>query len=289
MADPTAPLTLGTAVDPNRLEALIKTSEELVIGAYAAIATATGLLQFADSTAGIVPIGYFVGPSDGVVDSDGLFTGDGTKKAVVRGGVILNSVAVTGASAITDCGKDVWATDGQTLTLTGQTAGRPFGKVHKWKTSTSCDVYCYSWADQLQSSSAKESFFYLPLGTHSTNSILGTAAADIYKHTALEPLDIISLHAIPTSYDNACVAGSQTLNLEIGATNTTGGVLTLAYTSFDVVTDLGTVINATAITAANAVAVGDVITLELVASGTGFTPDLPITFEVFAKCRRKGV
>ncbi len=51
-----------------------------------------------------------------------------------------------------DNGKSVYATDGQTLTCTAPTAGLPFGFIVKWISSTTCDVYFYSFAESLSSS-----------------------------------------------------------------------------------------------------------------------------------------
>ena len=54
-------------------------------------------------------------------------------------------------------------------------------------------------------------------------------------------------------------------------TDVTGGVLTLTYEHCDAAADLGTNVSATAITAANEVHIGDVVQVEMAASGTGFT------------------
>lgn len=61
---------------------------------------------------------------------------------------------------------------------------------------------------------------------------------------------------------------SQTLNLEIGTTNVTGGVLSLTLAT---TTPLGNRIAATAITANNEFEATDTISLEVAASGTVFT------------------
>ena len=70
--------------------------------------------------------------------------------------------------------------------------------------------------------------------------------------------------------------------LDIGGTNVTGGALTVAYTDADAVGDQGAVINATAITAANEVHIGDTVKIEMAASGTGFTADKPGAFKIYA-------
>lgn len=54
-----------------------------------------------------------------------------------RGYLVMN---VTGASALTDKGKDVYASADDTLTLT-QGSNSPVGKVHRWVSGTQCVVY----------------------------------------------------------------------------------------------------------------------------------------------------
>ena len=61
---------------------------------------------------------------------------------------------------------------------------------------------------------------------------------------------------------------TQTLNLEIGTTNVTGGSITITLAS---TSDIGERTAGTAITAANEFAAGDTISIEYAASGTVFT------------------
>lgn len=49
---------------------------------------------------------------------------------------------------------------------------------------------------------------------------------------------------------------------------------------------MGTEIDATAITAANEVHQGDVVTLEAASGGTGFTADAVSAFKIYAKIQR---
>lgn len=295
MADPTARVSKFGAysIDVNRLETVIKNSEALVQNALAAIDVSTGLEEFMDDAKNLFPIGLVINSWDGIADN---LTGDGsTKKAVTRSGILLvgsdgknDGVSVTGATAITDFGKLVYATDGQTLTLTRPSCGLPVGFVVKWISSTYCYVYLWGTVESFLISmlATPSGYFRKSFGFFPTNAIQGTTAADLRVETAYEHYKILSLHAIPTAYDNAALAGAQDLNLEIGSTNVTGGVLSLAYTSFDATGDMGKVIDATAITAENEVHIGDVVTLELVASGTGFTADCAAGFEVFAICEK---
>jgi len=95
-----------------------------------------------------------------------------------------------------------------------------------------------------------------------------TSAADLM--TAYTPgyaFELLSLEFITTTLGTGASA-SQVLNLEIGTTNVTGGVLTILLADTDV---LGEKKAATAITAANVGTASDTISLEVAASGTVFT------------------
>lgn len=78
---------------------------------------------------------------------------------------------------------------------------------------------------------------------------------------------VVSMKFITTTLGTG-TAASQVLNLEIGTTNLTGGVLTLLLADTDT---LGKQTAATAITALNEFAATDSISLEVAASGTVFT------------------
>lgn len=142
----------------------------------------------------------------------------------------------------------------------------------------------------------------VPTGTEPTFSGLPTAftdnsggtpsdtiAAGVGIHTVTIPIELASLTTLAADLVTNYVPGyafkilalsfavttlgtgaaaSQVLNLEIGAINTTGGVLTVVLAD---TTPLGKVTNATAITAANIGAAGDTISVEVAAGGTVFT------------------
>lgn len=284
MADPTSAISLGNnpySIDINRREFVIKTSEALVRNALVSLDNSTGKVEFADDAANLIPCGLLESPSDG--DNSHL-TGNGTYKAVVVGGIVVRW-AVTGATAITDIGKFVYATDGQTLTLTQPTTGLPHGIVVNWISSTTCDVYLFDYLEAIKASMAKGNSMYevLDIATITSNSLSSTSAGTFFTFPAsYRHFKIISLHAQSVSFDTGIIAGAQTLNLDIGGTNTTGGVLTLGFANCDAIGDLGTAINATAITADNEVHQGDVLKLEVAASGTGFTAAKEGAFKVYA-------
>ena len=285
MADPTSAINMGSKpykLNEGRYEFIIKTSEALVLNSLVSMDISTGKIEFADDANNLVPCGMLEYPSDGLVAH---LTGDGTYKAIVKGGII-QCWAVTGATAKTDIGKPVYATDGQTLTLTKPTTGLPHGFVVDWISSTNCDVYLFSFAESIANLNMGNGLYKYELrdlGTFPANALQGTAAATLFTFPAsYEHYKLISFHAQCVSHDDAAVAGSQALNLNIDGTNVTGGVLTLAYTNCDAVGDMGTAINATEITAENEVHQGDVLKIEMAASGTGFTADTSAAFKLYA-------
>lgn len=302
MADPTALVSANQnyVVDETRLDFTIKNAEALVQYGLGALDVSTGKLEFAEVADNLLSAGLILGAADG--DNASHLTGSTTAgyKAMTRGGLILGGgryggVSVTGASAITDLGKPVWATDGQTLTLTRQ-AAPPVGIVVGWVSSTYCHVYLFSFIESWiisQFASAPSSYFVMDLGSYPTNAIQGTSAASLKVFpAATEHYKILSWHAQPTAFDNAVVAGAQVLNLEIGGTTvkTTGGVnpsaLTLGYASFDATGDMGTAIDASTVVSANEVHIGDVLEVVLTASGTGFTADAAAGVNIYAVCQR---
>lgn len=286
MADPTAIVTAHSAwkQDANRVTRIIKDAEALKKWALAAHASATGKTEFADDVEGLIPCGIVLESADGNADH---LTGDATYdwKAVLRGGIILSSVTVTGVSAITDAGKPVYATDGQTMTLARPAVGVPVGFVDTWVAGTTCDVYLYSFRDMVKMFAAKGIASggkrIIDLGVIPTNALQGVAACNVYAMTQYEHYNILSLHAQCCGHDNAVVAGAQDLNIAIGGVDVTGGILSLANTDCDAAGDQGVAIDATAITAANEVHAGDNLIVEMAAGGTGFTADAAAGFRMW--------
>jgi hypothetical protein len=90
---------------------VIKTSEALVVGGHISRDVSTGKSEFTAAQSKLLPLGFVIGQSSG--DNTSL-TGDGTVAAVARGGIIV-SLTVTGASAITDNLKWVYASDGRKM------------------------------------------------------------------------------------------------------------------------------------------------------------------------------
>lgn len=79
----------------------------------------------------------FQGFADRKCDNSAGAAGAKNVRLRQRGAVVLT---VTGASAVTDEGSTVYATDDDTFTLTAS-GGSSIGKVKRWISGTSCVVY----------------------------------------------------------------------------------------------------------------------------------------------------
>lgn len=291
MADPTAIINHTYSVTQGKkvVTGIIKSAEALVPGGHVALNLSTGHYEFAGDAANLMPCGLVDRALDG---NNAHLTGNGTYKGVFSGGNTPR-VSVTGASAVTDTGKFVYATDGQTYTLTRPADDAvPCGIVISWDSSTYCYVYMFNFIEAVIFSMLKTKETLL-LGSIPTNALQGTAAAEIITDLPMHGhFTIDDWYAVPVAHDNAAVAGSQVLELDIGATSvkTTGGVndstLTLAYTSFDEVGDMGTAVAGSAIAADNEVHDGDTLSVRMNASGTGFTADSVAAFNLYLTISR---
>jgi len=132
---------------------------------------------------------------------------------------------VTGASAITDRGKVVYISDDTVLTLTRPTKGIPFGMVLDWRSSTECDVLIFPLWTLISIMLGGCGQTVLHLGHYECAAI---ADGDI--RTAFPaPFHgkILSTFAHITTAPTGS-GGTTALNVEIGGTNITGGVVTVA-------------------------------------------------------------
>lgn len=146
MANPTQTITRNFKADVGRVEVPIKNGVVLTVGAFVAIDKTIARLDFMEDNANLVPAGILVGQAQG--DNTNLI-GDvaGSVSAIARGGIVLEKVSVIGVSAVTDRLKLVYATDGQTLTLTPAVNAEAVGYIDKWISGTVCDVYLFSPAE----------------------------------------------------------------------------------------------------------------------------------------------
>lgn len=268
MADSTAPLTRTRSEDPSRIAVQIADAVALYHHTFAGVrgpthATSQGYADSYDDEAGMIFAGLVETPG-GLASATGDTGADPpTETSISILPQILRSVTVTGATAQTDLFRPVYATDNQTLDL-----ARPaddaevVGVVVKWHTSTTCDVLLLGLAVQIAVGFAGGNRQVIELG-HFDHAALTTGD----KVTDL-PMPFhgkfVSLHgAVETAFTGS--AGTAALNLEIGTTNVTGGVLTVSTAAGGTI---GTVLNGTAITAENVFHEGDLISLEAVGSGT---------------------
>ena len=256
--------------------AKIKTSEVLVVDGFSAIAPATGLLENIGTTTGSIPVGLVVGSTSGKRDTDGL-TGDATIKAVVKSGRMIERVAVTGTTAISDYGKWVYATDNQTYSLTKPTAAVPVGWVKLWHSTTICDVQLLTSSELIMAGFIPQTDQIL-MGYATSQSLGGAAAANLLLITAQRRMKLVSLVAYP-NIDDGVAAGAQTFTVEIGAVDCTG-TMALANTDCNALADLGVAVTQ-ALSGAVTANQGDIITLKLVTGGTGFTDDMLAGFTFF--------
>lgn len=98
-------------------------------------------------------------------------------------------------------------------------------------------------------------------------SMTALAADLVTAYTPGYAFKVLALHFATTTI-GAGAAASQVLNLEIGSTDLTGGLLTITLAGTDT---LGELTTATAITAANTGTAADTISVEVAAGGTIFT------------------
>lgn len=171
---------------------------------------------------------------------------------------VLIEETVTGAAAQTDVGKMVYLTDDDTLTLTRPTLGIPIGVIVRWHTSTTCDVYLFDFGTLCAIALGGSGQDIWNLGTFDANTLaagnIRTGIAAPYHGEFLEFYAIVDV-ALASSGDFA------DLNLEIGGTDVTGGVITLTAPVAK-----GVKVAGTAITAAAVFHEGDLIDIEVATS-----------------------
>lgn len=166
-------------------------------------------------------------------------------------GKVLEQVAVTGASAITDNGDWVYAADDGSFTLTPSVNVGPIAKVLKWHTGTTCTIRLLTPQEYGQNGSRSVLSFPIALAKIANGDLLTNITPGFAGR-------IVKWWAAVT---DPATTGSKlsTLNLEIGTTDLTGG--TLALTSANM-TPLGAVVAGAAITAGNYFGPSDTISIE---------------------------
>ena len=194
---------------------------------------------------------------------------------------VYKGATVTGVASRADIMKPVYATDSNTLTLTAPTYGTPIGIVTNWSTGTTCDVMTLGLPAQAALDLSGQSTQVLHLGHF---MFANTTDADLITSYPLPcHCEIVAFYYV-TSTVFVGSGGTTSLNLEIGTTNVTGGVLVV---STAVSGTAGLVVSSTAITAENVGHADDALSVEMSSTGGTRTSG---AFDLYIKIRpRMGV
>lgn len=257
------------------LAAEVANSVQTYAGAWAGLrgpdhATTQGYLDGFDDEKGMIFLG---GHLDSQVLGDTTATIPPENRLNVEPKVYPQAT-VTGVASRGDIGKVVYLTDNNTLTLTRPTLGTPVGYVNEWSSSTTCDVMMLGTAAQAAVDIGGQGTQDVCLGTFSFKD---TSDGDLLTSYLMPYHASIESFWISVGEGFVGSSGACTLNLEIGTTNVTGGVVTVATATCGTV---GTVLTATAITAENIVHAGDALSVEGSSSATTRTSG---TFNVYVR------
>lgn len=224
------------------------TTDTYYKGSGVALRPSTGLVVLWDGTSG----DKWLGPSVSQREADETLT-PGKMVEVDERGVILKRVAVAGASAITDVGDLVYASDDDlegSLTKTASVSVGAIGRIVRWYSSTTCDVRLFT-PEEYDFREGRRVFWdtHFLAGTFADGDIITTWTPGFAGR-------IVDIDAICTA---AVTTGSKAadINLEIGTTDLTGGLLELSGTY-----SLGAVVAGTAITAGNHFGASDTISMK---------------------------
>jgi len=241
------------------------TNAVVMYGGARAALVAAGRVSTWTGVAGDTPVGFW---------GDSKMTGDTSATPIVNGrvyaaGQIVNDCPVDGtlAGTIADHQKFVYATTDVTFTITRPAAPNrtPVGIIENFKTTTTADVYFFSRVEMLQMALAGSNVRTICLGAIGTgvqtagNILTGIAMSGHGKILDCYAICSNAISDADTHFD---------VNLEIGGTNVTGGVITIDYA--DVIADKKA---GTAITAANEFHDGDLLDLEAASVTAGTATD----------------
>ena len=189
----------------------------------------------------------------------------------------VNSCPVTGlAGTVADNAKWVYATADGTFTLTrpADPNGEPVGLTIQFQTSALCDVMFFGLGTKLAISAGggtKKTWCLGALVNYRATS--GNVSTGIVAPCHGR---ILSVYTQCVNI-NTDVDVSSTINLEIGGTNVTGGVVTLAFGDAAGAKQTGT-----DVTAANVFHAGDAIDIELTVGTAGTATD-PGLYNLFVE------
>lgn len=290
MADPTSNFPFGDVtsykITLNRETKVIKNGEALVLGALGALEVTSHEVEFpAAAVENLVPAGWIETAADG--NNENL-TGDasGTRSITVIGDVILDGIDVVGAGSSVEYGAPVWATDGQTLTLTRQDS-IPCGFVKKYKgTGTSCVVRLFSpdTIAMMNIFAGHSNREVICLGTFTAGALGATGAFEISTNFPINNrCTLVNAFVVKTADDAAASAGSRTITFEKNTTAIDGLSLAVAHddTAGAIISDAPTSGHATA-----DFNMGDTISAIVASGGTNFDT-LDSSYALFITIDRK--
>lgn len=187
-------------------------------------------------------------------DNSGGSAGDKKVELVSVG--VARGLAVTGAAATTEPGTPVYASDGAAFTLTAGANSR-IGRVVRGTGTDTADVYFE--ADWKGAEARRKETIYLGSIDFATmaDGDLKTGITLPFKGRILDVYTITEVVLVGSG-------GTGLLNLEIGGTNVTGGVVTVATATQ---ATLGTRSDGTAITAENEFDADQAIDVECASAG----------------------
>lgn len=201
-------------------------------------------------------------------------TGDTAATPIPRanlwvGPVIVKSLAVTGlAGTFADTGRLIYATADDTFTFTRTDPDIAIGIVTDFQTSALATVRFFSYAELAILAMAGGGKAACPIALISAGSVTGNIVTSWLAPchgTITEVSGQVSIEATDADVNLS-------VNLEIGGTNVTGGVVTIAFDSA-----IGVKLAGTAVTAANVFHAGDAIDVEVVANTAGTLTDPGLT------------
>lgn len=179
----------------------------------------------------------------------------GDKKIELVSVGIVRGLAVTGATATTEPGAKVYASDGATFTLTAGANSR-IGRVVRGTGAGTADVYFQ--ADWKGEAAQRDTVYLGSIDfATATDGDLKTGLTFPFKGRILSVFTITEATLVGSG-------GTFLVNLEIGAVNVTGGVITVATATQ---ATLGTKSAGTAITALNEFDADEAIDVEAASSG----------------------
>lgn len=219
-------------------------------------ATQGRILPWADDTANLIPMGHCLQKKTGDTSASPIpFTGVQMLEHTVE------NLAVTGAAgSFTDVPNLIYAVDDGNYTMTRPTTiGVPIGWCSRHRSAGFCDVTFFS-ANQLMilamAGGNRRTWLFASapysLVAHTTDVVKGVVAPCHGK--------ILAIYAICSSApaDANCVGK---LQLEIGGTDVTGGIVALNFAD-----TVGLKIAGSAVTAENIFHMGDLMDLEVIAT-----------------------